>query len=326
MRNRFPIAILLILSCTTLSGCFLFAKKAERAEEFGAKKRDKEAAVVRAIAVRKEVTPRLIEATISMEGQKQVDVYSRVAGRLSSIQLRDGEPVKQGQILFKVDRTDPGENFLATPVESPVQGWIARWNATVGTQVTTQTPVVQIVDDRILHATVSLPSSDWALISPRTEVVIESGAQSRKAHINSIARAADPTSGRGSFEISIENNSRNWRAGTNATAKIKLDPKARMLLPAQALILTDLGAVVYVVENDIAIRKPVQYEMLSNDVVEITSGLGTEAVVVTSGNNVISNRSPVRILDESKKDEGESNSKGNNKSGGDRKPQGKVAP
>jgi multidrug efflux pump subunit AcrA (membrane-fusion protein) len=283
-----------------LSGCFLFAKKGGRSEEFGGRRGTGEPPVVKVIAVRKETSSRRIETTVSLEGLKQVDVFSRVAGRLASLGLREGEAVRQGQILFKVDRTDPGENFLATPIESPVSGWVARWNYGVGSQITTQVSIVQIVDDHLLRATVSLPASEWALISSKTGVTVTSGGQSRVARVASIARAADPVSGRGTFDIEVENGSRGWRAGMTGVAVLQVDPRARMTLPAQALILTDQGAIVYVIEKGVAMRRPLKYEMISNDTVEVVEGLADGAQVVFTGSNMLSNGVAVRILEERK--------------------------
>jgi multidrug efflux pump subunit AcrA (membrane-fusion protein) len=285
-----------LISLSALSGCFLFGKKETNDGSITGTKREKNIAVVKTIKVRKELSPRIIETTVSLEGRNQVDVYSRVAGRLSALSLKEGEAVKRSQILFKVDRTDPGENFMATPIESPVDGFIAKWNADEGAQITTQIPVVQVVDDRVLKATVSLPAKDWTLISSRTEVHVESNGSQRKSRISSISRAADPVSGRGSFEIEIDNAQRAWRAGMTGTAKLKVEPKPRILVPAQSVVLTDLGAFIYTVENSIAIRKPVKYEMMTNDVLEITEGLSGENEVVTSGNNMVTNNAPVRVV------------------------------
>jgi multidrug efflux pump subunit AcrA (membrane-fusion protein) len=296
MKKIFYTVLATSFSLSLLSGCFLFGKKDKNDVDTAAKKRSKEVAVVKTVKVRQEMSPRIIEATVSLEGRNQVDVYSRVGGRLSALLLKEGESVKRSQILFKVDRTDPGENFMATPIESPVDGFIAKWNPNEGAQITTQTAVVQVVDDRVLKATVSLPAKDWALISPRTEVLVESSGTQRKSRIFSISRAADPSSGRGTFEIEIENGQRIWRAGMTGTAKLKVDPKPRILVPAQAVVLTDQGAFVYAVENGIALRKPVQYEMMTNDVLEITEGLMGETEIVTSGNNMVTNNAPVRVI------------------------------
>jgi RND family efflux transporter MFP subunit len=241
-----------------------------------------------------------LETTISLEGLKQVDVYSRVSGRLSALLFKEGDRVKRSQTLFKIDRTDPGENFLATPVESPVDGWIAKWNVGEGTQITTQIPIVQIVDDHLLRATVSLPSKDWSQVSMRTEVFAVTNNQTRKARVVGVSRAADPASGRGTFEIEVNNFSREWRAGMTGFARIHLNPKPRILIPAKALVLTDMGAFVYAVENGTAQRKPVRYEMLNNDTLEIVEGLEGETLVITAGANNISQGAPVRIVTNSR--------------------------
>ncbi len=296
MSKKTIIGIVFGIAAVSVGGYSLFSKKNGSQQESGMRKRDKDPIPVKVTLVRKEISPRVLEATVSLEGLSQVDVYARAAGRLASQDLREGTVVKRGQILFKVDRTDPGENFMATPVESPVNGWVAKWNYNVGTQITTQMPIVQVVDDHILRATISLPSKEWALISTKTGVEVETGDQLRKARIFSVARAADPSTGRGTFDIEVDNVSRSLRAGMTGTAKIKVDPKPRIILPAQAVILTDEGAFVYAVDNNIAIRKAVKYDMLNNDVLEILSGIDNDTLIATSGNNILSDKAAVRVL------------------------------
>lgn len=274
----------------------------ERQETFG-RGREREAPAVETVTVERKVVPRTLEVTVSLSGRRQVEVFSRVAGRVSFIGPREGERVTPGRLLFKVDRSDPGENFLATPIESPIAGWVGQWRVTSGTQITTQEPVVLIVDDEVLRATVSLPVSEWTQISKQTKVTVNASGGTRPAKVATIASAADPSTGRGSFDIEIANGQRDWKAGMPALARIELDPRPRLLVPARALSVTDQGSFIYTVDNGMALRNSVTYTLLSNDTIEILTGLGDRTSVIVAGNNGLTDKTPVKLVGKKSREE-----------------------
>jgi RND family efflux transporter MFP subunit len=197
---------------------------------------------------------------------------------------KEGDTVKENELLFRVDRSDPGESFLTTPVLSPLSGWVGRWIvASVGEQVSPTTPVVTIVDDAALRATIFLPTAEWLAVSPATQASVAIGGQSRPGKVIAVARAADAASARGSVIIEVDNAQHEWRAGMIGRVTLELEPKRRMLVSAAALTITDTGAYVYVVKDQKAARLLVEYVVVDNDTVEITKGVDDGADVVVAG-------------------------------------------
>lgn len=253
---------------------------------------------VRVTTVERKVAPRLVDVTAPLVGQKQVDLYSKVTGRMTFMGAREGEPVQAGTILFRVDRSDPGESFLSVPTISPLSGWIGLWHVTnVGEQVTPAEPVVTVVDDRILRATASLPVDDWLEVQKDTQVTALFGSEERRARLVSIARAADRGTGRGSVTVELENANRDWRSGIFVRLRFAVTPKERILLSAGALTITDENAFIYSVEGEVARRTAVEFAVFDADTVEITKGLAAGTKVVTAGANLLGDKSPVRILE-----------------------------
>lgn len=264
----------------------------------GGRGRDSGPVVVRVESAAKKLVPRVTRVVALLQGRKQADVYSKVTGRIASLGPNEGEAVKQGQTLFRVDRADPGESFLDTPVLSPLTGWVGRWHVqNVGEQVTAAAAVATVVDDQALRATAQLPAGDWLAVSKGIKVKAILAAETRDAQILTVARAADPISGRGSVTVEIDNPKRDWRAGLYATLAFELDPRERMLISATSLIITDKGSFVYVVDGETAKRVPVTYDVYDSDTVEILTGIDANVQVVSAGANLLGDKSPIRIAD-----------------------------
>ena len=271
--------------------------------------RDTGPIAVRVETAVKRVAPRVVSVVAALTGRRQADVYTKVLGRISAFGPGEGDPVKAGETLFRIDRSDPGETFLNSPVLSPIAGWVGRWHFTnVGEQVSPSDAVVTIVDDTALRAQVFLPTNDWLLVKKDTKVTAVIAGEKRVASILTIAQSADPASGRGSLTIEIANPKRDWRAGLYATLSVELDPKERMLVGSAGMSITDQGSYLYIVDESsgapIARRVAVTFDVVNSDTVEILSGLQNDAKVISAGSNLLGDKSPVKIVSDDAKPDG----------------------
>lgn len=260
-------------------------------------KRDSGPVAVRVEPATTKLQPRSIAIVAPLYGRRQADVFAKVTGRISFIGPPEGAKVNAGEMLFKVDRSDPGESFLSAPVLSPIQGWIGRWIvANVGEQVTPTEPVVTVVDDAFLRATIYVSTSDWVAIDATVKVKLTIEGQSRDGRLVSVARAADAKSGRGSLIVEVPNEDHAWRVGMMARVQVELDLRERMLLSSAALNITDQGAYVYAIDGDKARRLPVTYRLVDSDTIEVLSGVENGARVVVAGANLLSDGATVSVV------------------------------
>jgi multidrug efflux pump subunit AcrA (membrane-fusion protein) len=252
---------------------------------------------VQAVNVEKKLLPAILRIVASLSGRSQADVFPKVVGRLSAFGAKEGEPVKAGEVLFRVDRNDPGESFLSTPVMSPISGWVGRWYvSSIGEQVSTLSPVVTVVDDSVLKATIYLPTHEWMLVTKATKLRAEVAGEVREGRVATIARSADAASGRGSIVVEFDNADHMWRAGMVAAVNLDLAPRERMIIPANALTITDSGAFVYVVKESIAERVIVEFKLIDTDSVEVLTGLNPGDQVITAGANLLSPKAAVQVV------------------------------
>lgn len=253
---------------------------------------------VRVQTVVSTILPRRVEHVAVLNGRRQSEVYARVAGKISFIGPQEGEAVREGQLLFNVDRSDPGSSFLKTPVVSPFTGWVGRWLMTsVGQQVNAQDSVVVIVDDLKLRATVELPTNDWLRVTAATKSEVIVGKEVRPASVVSIARSADVASGFGTVVAEVDNADHHWKVGMISVVAFELDPKLRTVIPATAVTITDAGPFVYVVKDAVATRKKITFGSVDNDHIEVLSGVSVGEKLITDGVSQVSDQSVVKMID-----------------------------
>lgn len=238
-----------------------------------------------------------IKVVIALTGREQSYVYSRVAGRVVAIERNEGQEVALRQVLFRVERTEPGESFLSVPVPSPIGGWMGRVLVMKGQQITPQDPLALVVDDAALRGIISLPQDVHQSVRMDTPVLIEAGTTRRQAKVVSIARAGDDDSGRGRFTVEVDNADHALQTGAVVMAGVRLNERPRLLVPTEALRITEQGAYVFAIENQKALRKAVTFELLSANDAEVTSGLSPGTQIVLKGASQLSDGATVRVVE-----------------------------
>ena len=286
----------LILGCQKKGDNSTPKNDVKNGEKQGRKGSQSGPVTVETVTAKFEVLPTEISVVSVLLGKQQADVFSKVTGRISALGPKEGDRVKLNDILFRVDRNDPGESFLSTPVLSPMNGWVGRWVVSnIGEQVTTQSPIVTIIDDIALRAMIYLPTEDWILVKNDTSVEVSIGEEKRKGSVLTIARAGDPSSGRGSVLIEVPNEDRGWRVGMISRVTLSLAPRQRMTIPSSGLTLTEYGAHVFVIVGGKAKKTSITFDVITSDLVEIKSGLNDGDQVVVLGNNLLSEGAEVSI-------------------------------
>ena len=262
-----------------------------------------EPALVAADTLEMRTIARRIEAVTTLAGRGQADVYARVSGKLSFIGPSEGKKVRAGEVLFRVDRSDPGEDYLATPVVSPITGWVGRWLvSSLGSPILPQQTVVTVVDDEVLRATVAIPTELWQHVRTDTLATIRIEDETRPSTVTAIARSAEAQTGRGFVTLDIGNSDHSWKVGMVAVVELALDPRPRLLLPAQALTITDKGAYVFVIEDGKAHRVPIRFEPFDNDRSLVTDkSLQSGNRIITEGMGLLTDGSTVRVVEQGAK-------------------------
>ena len=81
-----------------------------------------------------------------VESQSSIEVFPSMSGKIASINVMLGSSVKKGDVIAKVDPSEPGTKFALSPVEAPISGSIVSSPLKIGTKVSTTTAITMIGD------------------------------------------------------------------------------------------------------------------------------------------------------------------------------------
>ena len=101
-RNN-NLIFLLIIVIMVAGGGFWFWKKEEAKKESALKTREMPPVFVSDMTVKAGDFPVTFEYTGQTKGSKEADVRAQVSGVLKSKEYKEGQPVKAGQVLFRID-------------------------------------------------------------------------------------------------------------------------------------------------------------------------------------------------------------------------------
>jgi multidrug efflux pump subunit AcrA (membrane-fusion protein) len=234
----------------------------------------------------------------------QVSLYPATAGRIAGMLVQVGDRVFQGQTLAMVDPSRPGEVYSLSPVVSAIAGTVLQAPVSVGDTVGTGTAVYVVgnleslvvetfVPERFstavrtgLNAQVSfeaMPGERFAATVSETSPVLDPASRTLRIRLRFAGRP-DPR----------------IRAGMFATVSLTTNFRSGVpVIPRAAVINTYGSWIVFVVdENNLAERREIRLGLENEELVEVTGGLAPGELVVTAGQNFLSQGDPVRIVDQ----------------------------
>lgn len=195
-------------------------------------------------------------------------------------------------------------NLEYSQIRANQNGYVLRKFANNGQQVGPGTPVFQIngAQDSPWIFKANVNDVNWALIQEGDSSQVFLETSSEQTFIGEVvrkSRAADPYSGSWWVEIQIQNPPKNVLA-SGLFARSEIYPSKQSegweipyasLFDAQG----DQGYVFVVGKNDQASRVPVQLGRISNQTVQVLSGLENFDQLIVSGSAYLSDNSPIQI-------------------------------
>jgi len=212
----------------------------------------------------------------------------------------------QAQLLAAEKDLNQTRTRLAKAViHSPMDGEVASKNINVGDLVGepgTTRILFQIVDNRLLDLTVTVPSIDMGRLKIGQPLSFTADAfpgrpfSGRIKFINATVNEADRSV---KVIAEIPNSPEILKAGMFVKGRIITEQRRGVIqIPKTALLSWDVGAKkgeVFFIQKDQALRKAIQTGSVSGDWVEVVSGLQTGEPVITRGGFNVKNGDPVKI-------------------------------
>jgi RND family efflux transporter MFP subunit len=173
-------------------------------------------------------------------------------------------------------------------VASPIAGQVVKRLVSVGEQVdgTAGQPIVEVANLDVVELAANIPAEYLAAVRVGLPVSIVCGTfpgRTFDGRVIAIAPAVDPASNSALGRIRIPNAGHLLKVGMFAEGHVPVEEhKNALVVPASAVARDQASTAVYVLNGDIAERKPVTLGIETPDAVEVLSGVNEGQTVLTS--------------------------------------------
>ena len=178
-------------------------------------------------------------------------------------------------------------NYSYTKIRAPISGVISARDIKIGQNVSVNESTFHITDTARLVAYMKIPQTELVKFSAGHKAEIRVDAMPDRIFEATIARISPTIDVRnGTFRATayVDNDAGMLAPGMFGRFSISYERHENaLLIPRTALLREDGEDVVYVVENDAAVRRVVQIGIESNGRLEVMSGLSAGEQIITTG-------------------------------------------
>lgn len=238
-------------------------------------------------AIRMDIT-KTLNLSGDIVGKEVVHVFSQVPGKVMEILVKEGQFVKKGQVLFKVDRDIVGMEYMPAVVESPLTGYVGTVMVDRGMSIAPQTPLAQVVTMSQVEAVAQLIEEQINMVQIGMKAKVRVDAYPNTYFYGTVYRknaVLDAASRTQEVRILIDNPELKLRHGMFADIQIQMGAaKNAVVIPVDSILSDSSGNYyVYKVIDNKAFKQMVKPGFALKGVSEILSGINEGDVVVTLG-------------------------------------------
>jgi RND family efflux transporter MFP subunit len=233
------------------------------------------------------------EGVVSSEQREQAQTrveVSRAQVNLAEAQVAQAE-AELAELEIRLGQTD---------VLSPLTGVVGQRHVDPGALVTTNTPILLIMDISSMEMVVNVPERDINKLRVGNEARVLVDAvpgEELAGRVVRISPLLDPQTRTAPVEIDVPNPSRNLKAEMFTRVDLNLmTERETLLVPRDALVYRGNRAGVFVVESDVVRFQPIETGLAEEDRIEVRTGLVEGTTVVTRGANLLKNGDTVQIM------------------------------
>ena len=244
---------------------------------------------VRSVEAKNAVLEDYVITNGEVESQSAVEVFPSMGGKVAQINVMLGSHVNRGDVIAKVDPSEPGTKYALSPVEAPISGSIVSSPLKVGTTVTTNSAVTMIGDIDNLQITCSIPERYVAELKTglQAEVFLEAYPDAVfTATVSRVSPVVDSSTR--TKEIILNFNRKDSRVNAGMFAKVKLYTtkySGQLVVPSDSVVLNDDGSAYLFVVNDNSTvsRREVKTGKSVDSMIQVTDNLMPGEKVVYEG-------------------------------------------
>jgi len=187
-----------------------------------------------------------------------------------------------------------------TNVTAPISGVVASRSIKPGNFVQINTPIIRIVDNSRLEATLNVPERDLTTLREGLPVRMQVDALSGRQFVGVVDRIAPVVdAGSGTFRVVCAFDPHDGALQPGMFARIGIDydnRKAALAIPRGALLEDDGEPAVFVVREGKAVRTPITTGYVDGGFIEVRDGLTEGDRVVTAGKIALRDGNAVQVI------------------------------
>ena len=217
-------------------------------------------------------------------------ISSRIAGRILEENIHEGEWIQKGEPAVIVESLQPGEPPPKITLLAPIDGLVTKSLKHTGEPVTSESPILEIVDVRLVYAVAKIPEDKISYINEQTQVSIHVVAYPQETFTGTWERfgsEVDPESSTLEAFFRIEDANKNLRPSMRAEFTMSLSQRKEvMAVPREAIQGDHYQPHVFIKDFEIPdafIKARVVTGSQNDQYVEIVRGLLPGDEVVTRG-------------------------------------------
>jgi multidrug efflux pump subunit AcrA (membrane-fusion protein) len=241
----------------------------------------------------------IISLTGDIHGEKEVNVYPKVPGKLFNKIKQEGDFVRKGNNIALIDRDEPAMNFSKAEVKSPINGIVIMYFAEIGDAISPARKILTVANMDDVKIVVHLSETDIGRVKKGLKARIFVDAYPDrvfKGIVTNVAPAANPMTRKLKVEITVPNPGHLLKPGIFARADIVTkEHKNILIVPRLAVLEGEGGNVVFTVENGRAKMIKVVTGAEDEKNIEIKQGLSEGDEVIIEGNYGLIENSKVEI-------------------------------
>ena len=228
-----------------------------------------------------------------IRGLREVDVYTRVSGKLIKKNKEEGESVRKGEVVALIDRDEPALGFTKAEVKAPIEGTVIRYYVDIGDSVIPQEPmpqepVLNIAYMDKVKIIVNVGEKDIVKLRKGEKVRVSVDAYPKESFLGrvvKVAPAVDPRSRKLKVELEIENKDHRLKPGMFADVEIIYNEHSNVLVVPRISVLQREGEeILFTVDDNRAKLRVVKTGISDEERIEIVEGLTEGESVVVEGN------------------------------------------
>jgi membrane fusion protein (multidrug efflux system) len=221
-------------------------------------------------------------------------------GRITRILVKEGSSVYKNSRLMGVRNETIGFEYEEGFITSPIAGTVAKIMVDVGSMVTPQMPVAEVVDYSSVKVVFNVGETNFACIEEKNSVVVTvDGLPGEEfiAKVNEISPVVDPGTRSVGVKATVENPKKLLKPGMSARVTVKLgEVTDAIVVPKDAY----REGFVFVVADSIAEKRKVEIGIIGDRFIEITGGLAMGEWVVTVGQERLAGGEKVNPIESGK--------------------------